>query len=208
MLGLIASIIAIIETAQTIYEAADDAQGLPKKFRAAAEQIPLVYHTLSLAEHNIRAQKVNDQALQSVTPVLERCKQNAANIKEIFDKTIPAKDASRPERLRKAVGILTKSKKVKEEMEEMVTNMELLAQHQVFQDAAALQEIQTAIEQLNNLPDDEEMPPPQFSHSGAGPLSVNMGSGKQQINTLSGSGRQFIAEQQTFGRDQGMDPSI
>jgi hypothetical protein len=114
-----------------------------------------VLNALSLAEQNIKAQNVGAEALQSVTPVLEQCKERAANVKEIFDKALPAKDASRAERLRKVVGLKTKSSKVKEYMEEIVTNMELLAQNQ---DAEALKDIKDAIEALSTIPDEEERP--------------------------------------------------
>lgn len=62
-------------------------------------------------------------------------------VKEIFEKTISFKDASRAERYKKAVGIKFESNKVKVCMEEVVKNMELLAQHQVFQDARTLKDI-------------------------------------------------------------------
>lgn len=205
VLGLISSTIAIIEAAHEIYDAADDAQGLPKKFRTAAEQIPLVCHTLTLAEQNIRAQKVDGRAMQNAMPVLERCQETAARVKEIFDKTIPGPDASRAERLKKAVGLKMKSKKVVEDMQELVKSIELLAQHQMFQDTAVLQEIQEAIEQLGNLPDEEDTS--QFVHFGAGALNANLGSGRQQNNTNSGSGIQYIGETQHFGPPPGKNPS-
>lgn len=202
-LGLISSVITIFEAAHEIYEAANDTQGLPKKFRVAAEQIPLVYHALSLAEQNIRAQKVNEQALRSAKPVLEACKDSATRVKDIFDKTIPAPNASRADRLKKAVGLRLKSNKVKEDMERVVKNMALLAQHQVFQDAAALEDIKAAVEQLGSLPDQEDQP--QFMHSGAGAINANTGSGQQYNYSTSGSGHQYNAAQQYFGRDQGTD---
>lgn len=202
VLGLISSVIAIFEAAQEIYDAASDTKGLPKRFRAAAEQIPLVYHALSLAEQNIKAQKVDEQALQNATPVLKRCKESAARVKDIFDKTIPAPGASRSERLRKAVGLKTKSKKIQEEIEEVVKSMELLAQYQVFQDAAALEDIKEAIGQLNIADEDDQ---PQFTHSGEGSINANTGPGLQQNHNNSGSGRQYNAETQFFGRDQGTD---
>ncbi|KIX03237.1 uncharacterized protein Z518_06789 [Rhinocladiella mackenziei CBS 650.93] len=203
VLGLISSVIAIYEAAHEVYEAASDTKGLPRKFRAAAEQIPMVYHTLSLAEQNIKAKAVSEAALQSAMPVLERCKESAASVKDIFDKTIPAKDASRAECLRKAVGIKMKSNKVKEYMEEVVKNMELLAQNQVFQDAEALKDIKEAIEQLSNVSDEEEQP--QFVHSGAGAINANTGGGVQENYNNSGPGSQYNAENQFFGRDQGTD---
>jgi N-terminal domain on NACHT_NTPase and P-loop NTPases len=205
VLGLISSTMAIFEAAQEIYEAASDAKGLPKKFRIAAEQIPLVHNALSLAEQNINAKSVNQEALQSAKPVLERCKEGAASVKDIFDKTIPAKDASRAERLKKALGIKMKSNKVKEYMEEIVKSMELLAQNQVFQDAEALQDIKEAIEQLSNMPDEEEQP--QFVHSGTGAINANTGGGIQKNYNNSGPGSQYNAENQFFGRGQGTDSS-
>ncbi|OQU98756.1 Tetratricopeptide repeat-containing protein [Cladophialophora immunda] len=197
VLGLISSIIAIYEGAHEIYEAASDVKGLPRKFQLAAEQIPLVLHALGLAEQNIKGNAVSPDALQSAKPILERCKESAAEVKDIFDKTIPSKDASRTERYKKAVGIKLKSKKVKESMEEVVKNMELLVQHQVFQDAETLKYIQDAVEQLSHLPDDE--PPSQFAHSGAGPLNVHQGMGNLESYSHSGSGHINKAETQYIG---------
>lgn len=53
VLGLISSTITILEVAHGIHEAASDASGLPKKLRRVAEQIPLVYNALRLAEQNL-----------------------------------------------------------------------------------------------------------------------------------------------------------
>jgi uncharacterized protein (UPF0147 family) len=205
VLGLITSAIGIFEAAQEVYEAASDATGLPRKFRTAAEQIPLVHNALSLAEQNIKAKNVAEEALQSAKPVLERCKESAASVKEIFDKTIPAKDASRAERLKKAVGMKTKSNKVKEYMEGIVTCMELLAQYQVFQDAEVLRDVKEAIEQLRNIPDEEEQP--QFVHSGTGAINAIIGGGTQKNYNNAGTGSQYNGDKQFFGGNQGMDSS-
>ena len=199
VLGLISSTIAIFEAAQEIYEAASDVAGLPKKLRVAAEQIPLVHNALSLAEQNINLKTVPKDALLSAQPVLERCKECAASVKDIFDKTIPAKDTSRTERLKKAVGIKMKSNRVKEYMEEIFKSIQLLAQNQVFQDAEALNDIKEAIEQLRNMPDEEEQA--HFVHSGTGAQYNQTGPGTQNII----SGNQYTAGTQYFGRDQGTD---
>ena len=180
-------------------------RGLPKKFSLAAEQIPLVLHALSLAEQNIKTKTVSQDALQSAMPVLERCKESAASVKEIFDQTIPHKDASRTERYKKAVGIKLKSKQVKEYMEEVVKNMELLAQNQVFQDAEALKDIKEAIDQLSNMPDEEEAP--RFVHSGSGAINANTGSGTMTNYNSSGSGKMYNAQTKSFGGDQGKESS-
>ena len=199
VLGLISSTIAIFEAAQEIYDAASDVAGLPKKLRVAAEQIPLVHNALNLAEQNINLKNVTEDALLSAQPVLERCKECAASVKDIFDKTIPTKDTSRTERLKKAVGIKIKSNRVKEHMEEIFKSMELLAQNQVFQDAEALNDIKEAIEQLSNVSDEEEQA--HFVHSGTGAQYNQTGRGTRNIV----SGNQYTAGTQYFGRDQGTD---
>lgn len=121
----ISSVIAVFEAVQKVHNAAHDVQEQPKELPAAVEQ-------------NIRARKVNQLALQTASSVLEQCKENATRINDIFDETIPAPGVYRPGRLRKAVGVKMESMKMMNEMAAMVKNMELLAQHQMSQEAAGL----------------------------------------------------------------------
>ena len=206
VLGLISSTLTIFEVAQAIYEAASDTSGLPKKLRVVAEQIPLVYNALGLAEQNLQAKNVTQEAVYSAKPVLEQCKNSAAIVKDIFDQVIPAKDASRAERLRKAMGLKMKSNKAKEHMEQVFKSMDLLAQKQVFQDAETLEEIKAAMEQLTSISDEEDRSPG-FVHSGAGAINANTGEGTQKNYNNSGPGNIYNAEKQYFGRDQGKESS-
>lgn len=201
ILGLISSAIAIFEAAHELYEAANDTQGLPKKFRIAAEQIPLIHHALNLADANIRAQNIGENDLERARPILERCKENAARVKDIFDKTIPAPNASSAERLKKAMSIIAKAKKVKDEIEDTVKGLELLAQYQIFQDADALQNIQKAVEQLSNLPDEENQP--QFASYDDSVIYANTGSGEQHTYNNTSAGQQYNAKSMVFGQSQG-----
>ena len=203
VLGLVSSIIAIFEAAHDIYEAASDVSGLPKKLRLAAEQIPLVHNALSLAKQNINTQNVTEGALESIKPVLEKCEKSASSIKDIFEKIIPARDASRAERLKKAVEVNIKSSKVKEYMEEIFKSLQLLAQNQVLPNTETLEEIKAAIEQLTNTNKSDREEQSQFAHSGTGPLNANTGGGVQEIYSNSGPGTQYNAQNQYFGRDQG-----
>lgn len=203
VLSLIASIIQIYGAAHEIYQAASGTVGLPKKFHAAAEQIPLMHRALSLAEQNIKADNVSEQTLQSVMPVLERCKKSAANLNDIFDKSIPTKGASSAERWRKATNLTMKKREVNEYLIAVASNMELLVQYQIFQDTEALKDIREAIEQLSNVSEEVQ---PRFEHSGAGAINAITGGSNQRIWNHSGSGGQYNAEKvgkQFFGRDQG-----
>jgi excinuclease UvrABC nuclease subunit len=139
--------------------------------------------------------------MQSAMLILRRCKECAEALKDIFEKTIPSKDASRSERYKKAVGIKLKSNKVKEYMEEVIKSMELLAQNQVFQDAEALKDLQDAIEQLDNVPDTD--PKPQYVQYGDGPLIAHSGTGNVESHSHSGSGHIYTAKSQTFQTNPG-----
>jgi hypothetical protein len=74
---------------------------------------------------------------------------------------------------------------------------------QLVQDAEALKDIKESIEQLSNMPKEEERP--QFISSGAGAINANTGRGIQKNYNSSGTGSQYNAEKQFFGRDQGTD---
>ncbi|KAK5310609.1 hypothetical protein LTR93_011989 [Exophiala xenobiotica] len=82
-------------------------------------------------------------------------------------------------------------------MEDVVKNMQLLAQHQVFQDTETLQDIQEAVEQLHHIPDEEQ--PPQFVLSGGGPLIAHTGTGNVESYSHSGSGHINKAKTQYIG---------
>lgn len=195
VLGLVSSAIAIFEAAQEVYEAASNTSGLPKTFRAAADRIPLVHHALSQAAENIRTQQVDEQALKSAEPVLQQCKENADKIKDIFDKTIPGPNASRAERMTKAVGLKMKSNKVKESMEEVIKGLELLAQNQIFQDTETLNDIKESLRELGSLAGEDGQP--QYSSSGSGDQNIVSGGILRKYQN-SGSGLQYNAETMSF----------
>lgn len=204
VLGLIASIATIAEAAYEIYEAASDSQGLPKKLQPIAEQIPLMLKVLQLADENVQSHQTDKELLHAVRPILQRCEKRVIDVRSMFEKIIPAADASRADRMKKAVGLRTKINKAKESMEEIMKDTELLANHQYFCDALVLQDIQNAVEQLSNLPKDEGRL--QLTHSGAGSIHTNHGAGVQHNYTNTASGNLYSANSQTFGRDRGTIP--
>lgn len=203
MVGLIASVITIIDTAKEIFDTASDAKGLPKEFRAVAEQIPLVQNALKLAEKNIQAQRVSDQTLKSAQPVLQRCQENAADVRDIFDKARSAAEAPKAERLVKGARLLRRSKQVREKWEAIVEGIALLGQNQVFQDADTLEDIGAAIERLEKLSDEEKQP-----QLVADNIYAQYGSGKQYYyqNHNHGDGIQYNADTIRFESPPGKVP--
>jgi hypothetical protein len=187
IIGLISSVVSLISVAKDIYDAAEDASGLPKKFRVAAEQMWVVHHVLDLTEKNINAKRVENDALPKITQELERCRERAAQLKGIFEKHVPAKDDTKKDRVMKAAGIKLKGAKVKDLMEEMLKGIDLLAKYQVFEDASDLQYIKEAIDELANVTDDEQPTQSNTIH-GEGTIYAASSGGMQTINNHSGPG--------------------
>lgn len=148
VLGFISAITGICDAAHQVYEAYVDKSGLPRKFRASADQLPLICHALDLAHANITTGNVEQGSRQVALPVLNRCKEEAVTVKAIFDKCLSTKDARRRERLFGAVNTLRKGGELSENMEIIVKNLELLAQHQIFQDSDTIQKLAAAVQRL------------------------------------------------------------
>jgi hypothetical protein len=82
VLGLISSIITIIQTTQQVYEAVEDAQGLPANFRKSASKLPLISKLLEHAENYVET--IADEAKRvAIKPALENCQLQATHLKEL-----------------------------------------------------------------------------------------------------------------------------
>ena len=107
VLGLISSVIAIIETSRDLYDAASSAQGLHEAFRAVSQNIPLVLNILrdckkvqeqinqdySLTIDADRKRDIEDSS-KAVEPLILACEENAKRLQEIFQKVVPDEDAN------------------------------------------------------------------------------------------------------------------
>jgi len=184
ILGIISSSIAIWEACDAIWDAAQDAQGLPAKLRTSAEQIPLVVHVLKLAHRNIESKQVDEEGRKSALPIIKRCAENAESIQELFDKCFPTKDASKAERLKKAVGISMKSSSVKDKMDSVLKDLDLLAQQALLEDHETISGIKDAIEELARVEDGDNRS--QFVHHGSGDQFGSAGSSTQKIYVSKG----------------------
>lgn len=184
VLGIVSAVISIWEACDAVWDAAEDAKGLPAKLRTSAEQIPLVIHVLNLAGQRIQSDQVDEPGRQSAVPILERCKVNAEQIKDLFDKCLPSKDASKAERFKKAVNIRAKSSSVKEKMDDVLQDLDLLSKHTLLEDHEAISDIKNAVEQLARVDDENDRP--HFAHSGSGDQFGNSGSGTQKNHVNNG----------------------
>ena len=97
ILGIISSVISIVDGTKQVYDAASNTNGLPEAFREVAARLPIVRDILDSAKRHIIAGDTNEESCKAAMNVVESCQSKAQNLEEIFKKVIPADDASRSE---------------------------------------------------------------------------------------------------------------
>jgi N-terminal domain on NACHT_NTPase and P-loop NTPases len=199
VIGLISSVITIVQATKQVYDAANDAEGLPEAFRDVAKKLPLVEDALQLAKNS-----VDNTTCAVIKPVIRSCEVKSSRLKVLFEKVIPKDGASRKEHYEKALRTVGKGSKVETLMEQILKELHLLANHQTFAVAAKLAELAAAIEELSKTPPSA----PDFPRKSDKYTSINNGPGPQNNQNapgdpknynLTGSGKMFNAQSQTFG---------
>jgi hypothetical protein len=125
VLGLISSIIAIVDGTKQIYDAATNAQGLPEAFREVASRLPIVTNILDSAKLDIRDK--DEASCKGVKPIVETCEKKAETLKELFRKAIPTDGARDVERYWKAVKAYGRGNEVENLMKGILEDVQLLA---------------------------------------------------------------------------------
>ena len=127
VLGVISSIVAIIDGTKKIYDAATNAQGLPEAFREVAGRLPIVANILDSTKQNIEERKVNNDWCKGVKHIVEACEEKAKKLEELFHKAIPPDGASDLKRYYRAVQAWGKGSEVESLMKGMLEDVQLLA---------------------------------------------------------------------------------
>ena len=201
VLGAISSIIAIVDGTRQVYDAATNAQGLPKAFRGVAARLPLVHTILVLAKQHIEG-NAHKEVYDGAKDVVEGCKDKAKKLELLFQKVVPADGASRAERYRLAAKSLGKGHRVETLMKEMLEDVQLLA---INHSMAAvtdthLKDVDDAIKEVAALPPSIPEHPIEgtgFTAVPSGSVSINQAQ-RDQFNNP-GSGQFYHAENKTFG---------
>lgn len=131
VLGIISSIIAIVDATIKIYAAVADASGLPEAFRDVAKRLPLVHETLKTVQGHLNTRTPDNESCKPMSLVLLSCRDKATRLEDIFKKAIPGPDTSRLERPILAARILTKANTVESLMDEIAKDIQLLTLNQV-----------------------------------------------------------------------------
>ena len=162
VLGVISSIISIVDGTKRIYDAATNAQGLPEAFRDVAGRLPIVRNILGSAKQHIDKGDVDEDSCKEVKHVVGACEKKAKKLDELFRKAIPADGASDLKRYYKAIKAHGKGNEVENLMKGMLEDVQLLAcEHGMKTATKAQQEqIAQAITEVSAIHSDRPETPP------------------------------------------------
>jgi hypothetical protein len=199
VLGIISAIISIIDATKQVYEAVEDANGLPANFKKSASKLPLISKLLEDAEKYV---ETTDEATKvAFKPTLESCQLQATHLQELFSKVMPEEDDSRLDRYVKAARTIGKGGRVEDLVKGILDNLQLMALNfPEVTTARSKEQLVKAIEEVSKM--EHSLPngfedAPAFAHYGSGAQNNNMGGGTQNNNTGTGNqnngpGQQFI----------------
>ena len=206
VLGVISSIIAIVDGTKKVYDAATNAQGLPEAFREVAGRLPIVGNTLDSTKQNIEERKVNNDSCKGVKHIVEACEAKAKKLEELFHKAIPPDGASDLKRYYKAVKAWGKGSEVENLMKGMLEDVQLLACERGMKTATKAQQEQIikAIVEVSAVP--PSVPEHEFQETGfANAIYGSSGTqcNAQGENIAQDSTQQYISGSNTmnFGKD-------
>lgn len=117
-IGLASSIIAFVDIAQkVVFRLNEFSNVLEDSTNALVRiqtQLPLILDGLRRIKDRADSDKLNDGAKAALEPVALQCHKQTQRLSDILDRVLPASDASKWERRKKAILSLTTDRKVKE----------------------------------------------------------------------------------------------
>ncbi|KAH6714431.1 hypothetical protein BKA61DRAFT_605258 [Leptodontidium sp. MPI-SDFR-AT-0119] len=191
VLGIISSIISIIDATNQVYEAVKDEAGLPTNFKKSATKLPLISKVLEDAERYVNS--AADVSIKAAfTPTLEDCEAQATQLQELFKKVMPEEGDSRWARYVKAARTIGKGGRVESLVRGILQDLQLLATR--FPEVTTPRgkdQLAKAIEEVAemepSLPDDGFEQMPAYAHYGSGAQNNNIGGGTQNNNNSTGN---------------------
>lgn len=120
VLGVISSIINIIDSAKEVYKAVSDATGLPKAFREVAVRLLVVPSILASAQQSFDSSNTDGNSLEvkGVRGAVGACQKKARKLEMLFKAMMPEDGAPRSKRYLSAIRILTEGSRVETLMKE------------------------------------------------------------------------------------------
>jgi hypothetical protein len=154
ILGVISSVISIVDGTKQVYDAATSAEGLPAAFREVATRLPIISNILGKTVRYIKEDRVSADAYEGVKQVIQACQDKATKLDVLFRKVIPGENASRRERYIAAVKTLGKGNIVEKLMKGMLEDLQLLVGEHNIRIATKddVEQIAKAIKEVSAIP--------------------------------------------------------
>ncbi|KAH6665449.1 hypothetical protein B0J14DRAFT_606156 [Halenospora varia] len=204
VLGVIASVISIIDGTKQVYDAASSTEGLPQTFREVAYRLPIVRSILNYSKQQLDSKEIDETVCNAIEPVIKACEEKAKKLDNLFQHVLAPEDASRLDRYFSAAKTLGKGGRVETLMKGMLEDVQLLVNTYGMripstQAGAVTQAIEDVSSIAPSIPESifEEIV---FTNNqyGNGPTTNYNVHGDQYSQTNTGPGKQFQAASQVF----------
>ncbi|KAI0894671.1 SesA protein [Annulohypoxylon nitens] len=207
IVGLISSIITLIDTAAQFYKAIKNVERLPPAFQEVARRLPLIRSTLGVAQERIK-QDDDRTTCEALKPTVESIKERAECLTNILQDVALQPKGSKFQHYRVVMRRFGKGSQVEELMKCMLEDVHLLTGNQAIRAATESQitQLLTPVSETSEpsepsgvIPLSKDTKTSAYAHHGTGYQFNNAGDGTQNNNT--GEGRQYFAHSMDFRAD-------
>ncbi|CEJ93679.1 hypothetical protein VHEMI09253 [[Torrubiella] hemipterigena] len=125
VLGIISTVISIIDTTIQLSITIKDEASLPSNFKTVAAKLPLIAKLLDNTERYVEEEANNDLA-STFLAILRDCEEKATKLQVLFEKVVPANGDSRVDRYIKAARTIGNGGRVETLMKAILDGLQLL----------------------------------------------------------------------------------
>ncbi|KAN0066791.1 hypothetical protein V8E54_015080 [Elaphomyces granulatus] len=154
VLGLISSVITVLDTITKVYGDVKDAEAVPKEFREITQQLPIIQATLRIVKAHISTRSLDEESCRAIKGPIQGCKDKALRLEIIFRKVVPQASPERRECYRVAIDMLGEGYQMEVLIEGILRDIKWLAGNPAVNAATEpeVQKLAKAIEGLSVMP--------------------------------------------------------
>lgn len=157
LIGIISSIISIVDASLKIYEAVEDASSLPRCFRNVAARLPVVQDTLETARATLQEEEDKEdmeklsriKSRDALVKILESCYDKATMLNKTLQTIMPTQGTSKTRRYVKAIQMFPAADKIESLMNGILHDVHVLAANHSVKSATRTQ-VNDLIDMIRN----------------------------------------------------------
>lgn len=201
LIGIISGIISIVDASLKIYEAVEDASGLPRCFRNVAARLPVVQDTLETARASLEEEEEEEnkeelsrvKSRDALAKILESCYDKATVLNKTLQTIMPTQGASKTKRCVKAIKMIPAADKIDSLMNGILHDVHVLAANHSVKSATRTQ-IKDLVDMIRKVEKRESIytghrATVSLCNTGRGSQFIYDGQGNQNVSL--GTGMQF-----------------